>query len=434
MKENTMASARALAAGMDNAQWRAATRFDSTDIAWITMSIGMAIGAGIVFLPVQVGLMGLWVFLLSAVIGYPAMYLFQRLFINTLAESAECNDYPGVISGYLGKNWGITLGILYFIMLIIWVFVYTLAITNDSASYLHTFEVTTSLLSQNPLYGLGLICLLVFIAAVSERLLFSLSGGMAITVLLAVTMLGILMVPHWDVANIGPLPPTGELIKNAIITLPFTLTSILFIQSLSPMVIAYRAKNVSIAVARYKSQRAMTVAFVILFVIVFFYALSFSLGMSHESAVQASQQNISSLAITAQYIPGAWVTVVGIVINLFAVVTSFFGVFLGFREACMGLVINALQCFRPGETLDQRLIRRCVTIAIIFMAWGAQVTNLPILSFTSVCSPIFGLVGCLIPAWLVYRVPALHRLKTPTLWLVIITGILLCISPLLAFS
>ncbi len=257
---------------------------------------------------------------------------------------------------------------------------------------------------------------------------------MAITVLLAVTMLGILMVPHWDVANIGPLPPTGELIKNAIITLPFTLTSILFIQSLSPMVIAYRAKNVSIAVARYKSQRAMTVAFVILFVIVFFYALSFSLGMSHESAVQASQQNISSLAITAQYIPGAWVTVVGIVINLFAVVTSFFGVFLGFREACMGLVINALQRFRPGETLDQRLIRRCVTIAIIFMAWGAQVTNLPILSFTSVCSPIFGLVGCLIPAWLVYRVPALHRLKTPTLWLVIITGILLCISPLLAFS
>ena len=54
----------------------------------------MAIGAGIVFLPVQVGLMGLWVFLLSSIIGYPAMYLFQRLFINTLAESPECKDYP----------------------------------------------------------------------------------------------------------------------------------------------------------------------------------------------------------------------------------------------------------------------------------------------------------------------------------------------------
>lgn len=40
------------------AQWKADTRFDSTDWGWIIMSIGMAIGAGIVFLPVQVGLMG----------------------------------------------------------------------------------------------------------------------------------------------------------------------------------------------------------------------------------------------------------------------------------------------------------------------------------------------------------------------------------------
>ncbi len=78
------------------------------------MSIGMAIGAGIVFLPVQVGVMGLWVFLLSSIIGYPAMYLFQKLFINTLAESKECTDYPGVITGYLGKTgaWFLVLFIL----------------------------------------------------------------------------------------------------------------------------------------------------------------------------------------------------------------------------------------------------------------------------------------------------------------------------------
>ncbi len=132
------ASTPAGRAGMSESEWREAIKFDSTDTGWVIMSIGMAIGAGIVFLPVQVGLMGLWVFLLSSVIGYPAMYLFQRLFINTLAESPECKDYPSVISGYLGKNWGILLGALYFVMLVIWMFVYSTAITNDSASYLHT--------------------------------------------------------------------------------------------------------------------------------------------------------------------------------------------------------------------------------------------------------------------------------------------------------
>lgn len=64
-------------AGMTKAQWKEAVKFDSTDWGWVIMSIGMAIGAGIVFLPVQVGLAGIWIYLLSSIIGYPAMYLFS---------------------------------------------------------------------------------------------------------------------------------------------------------------------------------------------------------------------------------------------------------------------------------------------------------------------------------------------------------------------
>ena len=32
--------------GMTESEWKAATKFDSTDAGWIIMSIGMAIGAG----------------------------------------------------------------------------------------------------------------------------------------------------------------------------------------------------------------------------------------------------------------------------------------------------------------------------------------------------------------------------------------------------
>jgi len=55
-----------------------------------------------------------------------------------------------------------------------------------------------------------------------------------------------------------------------------------------------------------------------------------------------------------------------------------------------------------------------------------------VLSFTSICSPIFGMVGCLIPAWLVYKVPALHKYKGMSLYLIIVTGLLLCVSPFLS--
>lgn len=420
-------------AGMSLQEWQKAIKFDSVDIGWIVMSIGMAIGAGIVFLPVQVGVMGLWVFLLSSVIGYPAMYLFQKLFINTLAESKECTDYPGVITGYLGKNWGMALGALYFIMLVIWVLVYSLAVTNDSASYLHSFGVTETKLSDNVFYGLTLICVLSFIGSKGEKLLFKLSGFMAVTVLSLVALMGVLLVARWDFNNIPAVGNIGPMIKDAIITLPFTLTSILFIQSLSPMVISYRSHEKSIEVARYKATRAMKIAFAILFVIVFFFAVSFTFAISQDQAADAMNQNISALAIIAKYFPGSWATIAGIVINIFAVVTSFFGVFLAFKEACTGLAMNVILRKYDESQVDAKLISKLVTVFIILLAWGAIAINAPILSFTSICSPVFGLVGCLIPAYLVYQVPHLAKYKGMATNMIIVTGVLLCISPFLAF-
>ncbi|WP_114765424.1 amino acid permease [Vibrio rhodolitus] len=418
---------------MTKQEWQKAIKFDSVDVGWVVMSIGMAIGAGIVFLPVQVGVMGLWVFLLSSVIGYPAMYLFQKLFINTLAESKKCTDYPGVIEGYLGKNWGVALGVLYFLMLVIWVLVYSLAVTNDSASYLHSFGVTEGYLNENVFYGLALICVLAFIGSKGEKLLFKLSGFMAVTVLSLVAVMGILLIARWDMANIPAIGDFGPMLKNAIITLPFTLTSILFIQSLSPMVISYRSHEKSIEVARYKAERAMKIAFSILFVIVFFFAVSFTFAISQEQATEAMNKNISALAIIAHYFPGSWATVAGIVINIFAVVTSFFGVFLAFQEACRGLAMNILLRTRDESQINKELVNKLVTVFIILLAWSAIALNAPILSFTSICSPIFGMVGCLIPAYLVHKVPQLHKYKGAATNLIIVTGILLCISPLLAF-
>nr|WP_314263796.1 hypothetical protein [uncultured Moellerella sp.] len=421
-------------AGMTAEQWKVATKFDGKDVGWVIMSIGMAIGAGIVFLPVQVGLMGLWVFLLSSIIGYPAMYLFQRLFINTLAESPECKDYPSVISGYLGKNWGALLGALYFVMLVIWLFVYSTAITNDSASYFQTFGVTEGLLSDNPFYGLALICVLVLISSRSEKLLFKLSGFMVLTKLFVVAALGLSMIGMWHLYNAGSLPDTGHLIKNAIITLPFTLTSILFIQTLSPMVISYRQKEANREVARYKALRAMNIAFLILFTTVFFYAVSFTLAMGHEEAVKAYEQNISALAIAAKFFPGGWVTVVSVLLNIFAVMTAFFGVYLGFREASQGIAMNILSRLMPVEKINEKWVQNGIMVFAVLLAWGAIILNAPVLSFTSICSPIFGMVGCLIPAYLVYKVPMLHKYKGASLLLIIFTGILLCVSPFLAFS
>ena len=424
---------------MSEPEWRAAIRFTSDDWGWVIMSIGMAIGAGIVFMPVQVGLAGLWVFLLSAAVGYPAMYLFQRLFVNTLADSRQCSDYPGVITSYLGKNWGIGLGMLYFSMLVIWVFVYAEAITNDSASFIHTFGWSGELLNNDPLYGLGLIIFLVSIASRGEKLLFRIATFLVLTKLCVVAFLGFAMLPSWNLANVAALPPPGQLIKQTVIMLPFTLTSILFLQSLSPMVISFRTKTACVEVARYWALRAMNIAFGILFVVVFFYAVSFTLAMGHDAAVRASQENISALAMVASMMSGSGtrsttVQVLSLILNIFAVMTAFFSVFLGFREACHGIAMNLLRRFLPEERISANLVGWGILVFSVMIAWWAVLQNFQVLAFTSICSPIFALIGCLIPAYLVYRVPELRHYKGVSLYIIIATGILLFISPFLAFS
>ncbi|MEN6467001.1 MAG: hypothetical protein ABFD62_17650, partial [Syntrophaceae bacterium] len=80
------------------------------------------------------------------------------------------------------------------------------------------------------------------------------------------------------------------------------------------------------------------------------------------------------------------------------------------------------------------LVAKGILVFAVLVSWGAIVLDAPVLSFTSICSPIFGLIGCLIPAYLVYRVPELHKYKGLALKIIIATGILLVVSPFLAFS
>ena len=412
---------------------KASRRLDSRDWGYVAINIGMGIGAGIVFLPVQAGLVGLWTFLITVLIAYPALYIFQRLFINTLVEAETSEDYPTTIGEYLGKKWGIALGVIYFIMLIIWVFVYSETITNDSSSYIHTAGLTEGQLSANPLYPLVIIASLVFVAFKSRKLLLNISKFLVVVILLILIVLSFLIIPYWDVENIMALPSFWLVVKNVIITLPFAMTSILFLQSLNPMVISVRMRNNTIEEARYKSIKIMNTAFFILAGIVFFFALSCTLAVSHTEAVRAFKENTSFLAIIAKVIPGVTVPAMGVALDLCAVMTSFFGVMLGFHEACIGLTINTMYSDVPRKQINLKKISFFVTIFIIIVAWLAAVSNFPILYFTSICSPIFGIIGCFIPVLLVYKSDRLTKYRGWLTYVVIITGILLFISPFLAF-
>ncbi|AHG20818.1 transporter [Chania multitudinisentens RB-25] len=407
--------------------------FTRYDFGWVILCIGMAIGSGIVFMPVQVGIKGIWVFITSVIISYPAIYLLQSLYLKTLSESENCEDYTNVITQYLGKNWGFWLGIAYFLMLLHGMFSYSLAVTFDSASYIQTFGLTEGLLSDSIWYGLVVLVALVSIAAQGERLLFKVSGPMVCVKFGIIVVLGAVMVPHWNFNNITAFPALLPFMRDVFLTLPFTLFSILFVQILSPMNIAYRKIESDKRIATYRAIRANRVAYIILAVAVLFFAFSFTFAISHEQAVSAFEQNISALAIAAQVIPGSVVRVMSALLNIFAILTAFLGIYLGFQEAIKGIVINIICRFIPEEKINQKALHLAISIGVVLSLWAWISTRFSILFFMQLGSPLFGLVSCLIPCYLIYKVEALHKFKGPAVWFITFFGILLCLSPFFKF-
>ncbi|MBR0859214.1 hypothetical protein [Bradyrhizobium liaoningense] len=406
--------------------------FTRYDAGWVILCIGMAIGAGIVFLPVQVGITGLWVFAASVLLAYPALYMMQELYLKTLAESDECDDYASIITQYLGKNWGFVLGVAYSLMLLKGMLTYSLAVTFDSAKYLQTFGITDSLLSNNALYSLAVLSFLVLIAAQGERLLFKISGPLVIFKLGVVVLLGAVMIPYWDIKNnIPAFPDVKQFAIDTILTVPFTLFSILFVQILSPMNIAFRRAEPESRIATYRAIRANRIAFLILAISVLFFAVSFTFALSHEQALSAKAQNISALALAASVIPANAVLFMTTALNIFAIVTAFLGIYLGFEEGLAGMAMNLMTRFTPKEKISRRMVTFGVAVFIVVALWLWVRIQFSILLLQQIASPIYGIISFIIPCLLVYKVAALHKYKSLKLFYVFAFGVLLCMSPVL---
>lgn len=234
--------------------------FTMYDLGWVVLCIGAAIGSGIVFFPLQVGLKGVWVFALAVILGYPAVYYMQKLFIETMARSDEQDSYLSIITSYVGSRWGVLLGALYSFTMLKSMVEYALAITNDSASYLKTFGLTNQTLSEHWWWSLLLIAGLSLVASKGEKLLFKVSGSMIAVKLVIIVAIGFVVIPFWDVSNIGAFPTVSHLVVGTFPTLPFAIFSIMFVGILNPMNIAYKKREEDKDVAKYKILRVHKLA------------------------------------------------------------------------------------------------------------------------------------------------------------------------------
>ena len=248
-----------------------------------------------------------------------------------------------------------------------------------------------------------IMMVMVSIAAQGEKLLFKVSGPLVVGKLAIILALGMVMVPHWNLSNIKPMTSLLPFMRDVFITIPFTVFSVVFMPILSPMNIAYRRQEPDRLIATYRAFRASRVAFAILIVSVLFFAVSFTLSLHHEKAVEAFQNNISALAIAAQVLPGAVIKAMSTALNIFALVTAFFALYLALQEGLQGICFNLLSRFMPEERISRKILHRFVALAIALGLWGWVQMNAKVLFILHLSAPLFGIIACFIPVYLIFK-------------------------------
>ncbi|SAL02945.1 Inner membrane transport protein YhjV [Caballeronia calidae] len=401
------------------------------DVGWIVLCIGMAIGSGIIFLPIQMGVKGFWVSITSLMIAYPAVYCMSKVYLQSLSATESCDDYANIVTQYLGKNWGAALGVAYFIMLLKGMLAYASAITKDSASYLQTYGVTHHSLGSSVWYISLLIGAMVLIASRGERLLFRISGPLIVVKLSIVVFLGVSMIPYWDIRHLGIInfPNALSFLRDLLLTLPFSMFSILFVQILNPMNVAFRKRESDRRIATFRALRASRYAYTVLVVCVIFFGFSFLLSITPAEARYALDNNISALALAAKVMSGDVVRILSTLLNVVAIFTAFFGIYLGFHDALKGIVVNAIDRVIVRSETFNKILPLCIAAGTIGLLVAWVVFGISAMSLMQITVPVFGVVSCLIPCCLIWRVPALKQLRTPSSVLVFLFGLLLVASP-----
>lgn len=407
--------------------------FTTYDFGWVVLCIGMAIGSGIIFMPVQMGVKGIWVSLASLIVSYPAVYLISEVFLRSLSKTEACDNYTHIVTQYLGKNWGVLLSFVYFIMLLKGMLAYSSTIVKDGGSYLQTFHVTTESVGSAPWFIFLLIAIMVALASRGERFLFKVSGPLIGVKFAIIIFLGISMVPFWKIENLGlhVVPDWMAFVRDVWLTLPFAMFSIFFGQILNPMNVAFRKAEADPEIATYRALRVSRIAFAVLLIAVSFFGLSFLLSINHAEASSALAANISALALSAQVIPGDTVRLLSTVLNLVAIFTAFFGIYLGFQDALKGIVTNVVDRFiTRGERFDASLPKMISVISVLLLGTWVMF-GIPAMLLMQVTVPVFGLVACFIPVYLIFKVPVLKQYRCWKTYYVLLFGIALILVPIM---
>ncbi|MFG1175346.1 HAAAP family serine/threonine permease [Erwiniaceae bacterium CAU 1747] len=389
-------------APQDASTWR------KTDTMWMLGLYGTAIGAGVLFLPINAGIGGLIPLVIMALLAFPMTFFAHRgLCRFVLSGSKPDGDITEVVEEHFGVGAGKLITLLYFFAIYPILLVYSVAITNTVESFM-----THQLQMQAPprvVLSLILIVGLMTIVRFGKDMIVRTMSMLVYPFVLVLMALALYLIPYWNSSIFDNVSLNGSG-SGLLMTLWLAIPVMVFSFNHSPIISAFAvAKRGEYGdKAEKKCSRILARSHIMMVMTVMFFVFSCVLSLSPENLAEAKAQNISILSYLANHFNTPLMAWLAPMIAIVAITKSFLGHYLGALEGFNGTVNKMLRS--RGKTIAESKLNRFTALFMLVTTWIVATLNPSILGLIeSLGGPIIAVLLFLMPMYAINKVPAMRQ-------------------------
>lgn len=381
-----------------------------TDTMWMLGLYGTAIGAGVLFLPINAGVGGLIPLIIMAIIAFPMTFFAHRgLTRFVLSGKNPGEDITEVVEEHFGVGAGKLITLLYFFAIYPILLVYSVAITNTVESFMtHQLQMTAP---PRAILSLILIVGMMTIVRFGEQMIVKAMSVLVFPFVAALMLLALYLIPQWNGAALETLSLSSATTGNGLwMTLWLAIPVMVFSFNHSPIISSFAvAKREEYAEgAEKKCSSILARAHIMMVLTVMFFVFSCVLSLTPENLAEAKAQNISILSYLANHFNAPVIAWMAPIIAIIAITKSFLGHYLGAREGFNGMVIKSLR--GRGKTIEISKLNRMTALFMLVTTWIVATLNPSILGMIETLGgPVIAMILFLMPMYAIQKVPAMRK-------------------------
>ena len=382
------------------------------DTGWLSNLFGTAVGAGVLYLPINAGRVGFIPLVVIALLAGPMVWFAHRNLTRfCLASERPDADITATMVYRFGQLAGSLLTLAYFLSIYPILLLYATGLTNVTEQFFR-YQLGWPMPHRSVL-SFVLLAVLVLVASKGERWVLSAVESLVMPLVVILIGISLYLIPRWHLDHLLLMPEPAELAMSAFVIIPMLIFSFNHSPACSAFAQAYRMICRDVSLCARKTDRILAFNTGLLLMVVMLFVFSCVLALTPAEIQVALQENLPVLSVFSSREETDFFAIMASVIAFLAITSSFFGVYMGAIEGVGGLFCLLARRV-TSISIHSDACTRIVKVLIFLSCWLAACLNLSVIGvIEGVLAPLLAVILFFMPVYGYYTIPELKRYRNP---------------------